>query len=611
MMWSLLGGAIARWLAVCAVLATVLVPTAGTASGPPKRVLILHSYGREFPPFSDISRWFRDELVRQSPGQVDVYEASLESARFSEGEHERPFVDYLLTLFSHRDLDLVVCIGGPASRFAQRRRSELFASTPMLFLGVNQKLVLGAGATSKDAVVPVRIDLPIIVENILRTVPETDKIAVVIGNSPLEKFWLSEMQREFAQFNDRVEFAWLNDLSFGQMRKRVSSLPPRSAILFAILYIDADGVPQDQGRALAILRDEANAPIFGAWEDEVGRGIVGGPVVSARELGRRAAGIAKRIFQGDTDIGEAAAVGPDTLAYDWRELRRWAISEKRLPSGSDIRFRSPAAWEQYRWQIVGAISLVLLQSLLITVLFFERARRRTAEMDSRKKESDLRVSYDQVRELAGRLINAQEDERTRIARELHDDVGQRVASLSIGLSSLKRRVSDSDETLRSELTQLQQQTTGLAEELRDLSHELHQGALEHVGLPEALRERCDQINGQSDTQVKLEVADGWTEVADDIKLCLYRVAQEALHNIAKHAQAKMGCVAIAHQNGQVVMRISDNGLGFATHGPAGQQGIGLLSMRERVRMLGGSFEVKSERNTGTIATVTIPTGGKH
>jgi signal transduction histidine kinase len=609
-MWSLLGGAIARWLAVCTVLATLLVPTIGSA-GTPKRVLLLHSFGREFPPFSDISRWFRDELVRQLPDQVDVYEASLESARFSEGEHERPFVDYLLTLFSHHDLDLVVCIGGPASRFAQRHRSELFASTPMLFLGVNQRLVLDAGATAKDAVVPVKVDLPIIVENILRTVPETDKIAVVIGNSPLEKYWLGEMQREFAQFSNRVEFSWFNNLSFGEMRQRVASLPPRSAVLFAILYVDADGVPQDEGRALAVLRDEANAPIFGAWEDEVGRGIVGGPVISARELGRRAAGIAKRIFQGDADIGEVTPVGPDTLAFDWRELRRWAISEKGLPSGSDIRFRPPTAWEQYRWQIVGAISLISFQSLLITVLCFERARRRAAEMDIRKKESELRVSYDQVSHLAGRLINAQEDERTRIARELHDDVGQRVASLSIGLSGLKRRVPDSDGSLKSELTQLQQQTTNLAEELRDLSHELHQGALEHVGLPEALRERCDQINGESDTQIKLEVADGWTEVADDIKLCLYRVAQEALHNIAKHAHAKVGSVAIAHQNGQVVMRISDNGLGFATRGPTGDQGIGLLSMRERVRMLGGSFEVTSAPNAGTIATATIPTGGKH
>jgi signal transduction histidine kinase len=89
------------------------------------------------------------------------------------------------------------------------------------------------------------------------------------------------------------------------------------------------------------------------------------------------------------------------------------------------------------------------------------------------------------------------------------------------------------------------------------------------------------------------------------------VAQAALQNIAEHAHAKMGSVAIAHQNGQVAMRVSDNGLGFATRFPTGQQGIGLLSMRERVRILGGSLEVKSVPNTGTIVTATIPTGGKH
>jgi two-component system sensor histidine kinase UhpB len=291
---------------------------------------------------------------------------------------------------------------------------------------------------------------------------------------------------------------------------------------------------------------------------------------------------------------------------DARQLRRWHISQSRIPAGSEVSFRELDLWEQYPWQIAGVSSLILFQFLLITALFFQRARRQAAEMA-------LRVSYEEVRQLAGRLINAQEEERSRIARELHDDVGQRVASLSIGLSGLRRRVADSDETVRSELSGLQLQTTGLAKDLRDLSHELHQGALEHAGLPDALRERCDQISRESSIQIKLEVADGWTEVADDIKLCLYRVAQEALHNIAKHAHAKMGCIAIAHQNGRVMMRISDNGLGFATQVPTGQQGIGLLSMRERVRVrvLGGSFEVKSAPNTGTIATVTIPTGGKH
>ena len=232
-------------------------------------------------------------------------------------------------------------------------------------------------------------------------------------------------------------------------------------------------------------------------------------------------------------------------------MQRWGISEAILPPNSDIRFRPPSDGILYRWYIVGAISLIVIQTLLIVSFLVQRARRRTAEIGIRKKEGELRASYNQVRQLAGRLIYAQEEERTRIARELHDDVGQRVASLSIGLSSLKGRVPKPDHTARSELAGLQQQVVGLAKDLRDLSHELHPGAIEHVGFLEALRGRCEEINRQPGLTVDVEVADGWPEVADDIELCLYRVAQEALRNITKHAQAKTARISLACRNGQV------------------------------------------------------------
>jgi signal transduction histidine kinase len=479
-------------------------------------------------------------------------------------------------------------------------------------VGADARRIPDAPAKENDTAVLLDLDLPAYLENILRLRPETTDIAVVVGNSPVERFWTSELRRDFRPLADRVNITWFNDLTFGEMLNRAATMPPRSAIFWFLLSEDAAGVPYSQDRALEAMRELATVPIFGMGDYELGRGIVGGPLMQTQALGQQAAAVALRILAGESP----GSIRPPKVLfgspkYDWRELQRWNISEGRLPAGSIVQFREPTVWEQYRWYAIGALSFIAFQAVLIAALFLQRTRRQVAEMDIREKESELRVSYEQVRQLAGRLINAQEDERARIARELHDDVGQRVASLSIGLSSLKRRVLDSDETVRSELSGLQLQTMGLAKDLRDLSHELHQGALEHVGLPDALRERCDQISRESDIQIKFEVADGWTEVADDIKLCLYRVAQEALHNIAKHAHAKMGRIAIAHQNGRVVMRISDNGVGFATHGPTGQQGIGLLSMRERVRMLGGSFEVKSAPNTGTIATVTLPTGGKH
>ncbi len=388
------------------------------------------------------------------------------------------------------------------------------------------------------------------------------------------------------------------------MLNEVSHLPKETIVILSIFLTDGSGQARATPEVAADLARASSAPVYSPVAGTIGKGVLGGYADDWEAQGAKVADIAFDILSGK-DLATIPHVNASLHMnrIDSRELRRWHISQSRIPAGSEVSFREVDLWEQYFWQIAGVFSLILFQSLLITALIFQRARRQAAEVA-------LRASYEEVRQLAGRLINAQEEERSRIARELHDDVGQRVASLSIGLSSLERRIADPDETVKSELSRLQLQTTGLAKDLRDLSHELHQGALEHVGLPDALRERCDQISRESDIQIKLEVADGWTEVADDIKLCLYRVAQEALHNIAKHAHAKMGCVAIAHRNDQAVMRISDNGLGFATHGPTGQQGIGLLSMRERVRMLGGSFEVKSAPNTGTIATVTIPTGVK-
>jgi signal transduction histidine kinase len=578
----------------------------------PRSVLLLHAFGHPFSPWSDMAGSFRAELVKKSSEPVDLFEVSLDTARIQSSQDEGPFIEYIRALLSGRKLDLIVPVGAPAAFFMQRHRQELFPATPMLIVGADARRIPDAAAKENDTAVLLDLDLPAYLENILRLRPETTDIAVVVGNSPVERFWTSELRSDFRPLANRVNITWFNDLTFGEMLNHAATMPPRSAIFWFLLSEDAAGVPYSQDRALEAMRELTTAPIFGMGDYELGRGIVGGPLMQTQALGQQAAAVALRILAGESP----GSIRPPKVLfgspkYDWRELQRWNISEGRLPAGSIVQFREPTVWEQYRWYAIGALSFIAFQAVLIAALFLQRTRRQAAEMNIRKKASELRVSYEQVRQLAGQLINAQEDERARIARELHDDVGQRVASLSIGLSSLKRRVPDSDETLRSELIRLQQQTTGLAKDLRDLSHELHQGALEHVGLPDALRERCEQISHESDIQIKLEVADGWTEVADDIKLCLYRVAQEALHNIAKHAHAKMGRIAIAHQNGRVVMRISDNGVGFATHGPTGQQGIGLLSMRERVRMLGGSFEVKSAPNTGTIATVTLPTGGKH
>jgi len=207
----------------------------------------------------------------------------------------------------------------------------------------------------------------------------------VSGSAPLDKFWLSEMQREFRPFLDRVRFTWLSDLPFEDVLSRAAVLPPRSAIFFATLIADAKGIPYDQQRALDRLHAVANSPIFGVADYHFPHGIVGGPMFSTLELGRRATGIALRMLNGEPPSTlRVQPLGVDVRMYDGRELKRWNISESLLPDGSEVRFRPPAMWDEYRTQIAVGIAVLLLQAAMITWLLIESYRRRQAEIRSRR-----------------------------------------------------------------------------------------------------------------------------------------------------------------------------------------------------------------------------------
>jgi signal transduction histidine kinase len=245
---------------------------------------------------------------------------------------------------------------------------------------------LGANTTA----VSVNLDLPGIIDNILHVLPRTKTIAVVIGNSPLEKFWLTELREELQPFTNRVQFTWLNELSFESMRNSLAALPPNSAIFYALLLVDAAGIPHEQERALEILHSEAIAPIFGVFDSQLGRGIFGGPLYPTQEVSRESVRLALRILDGESPSSlQPLSLGPAPPVYDWRELKRWNISESRLPSGSIVRFKEAGIWEQYRWYISGALAIIAIQAALIADLLLQHSRRRRSERDLRRNREQL------------------------------------------------------------------------------------------------------------------------------------------------------------------------------------------------------------------------------
>jgi PAS domain S-box-containing protein len=381
------------WKICCLGALLLLLTACGAAEAPPKQVLLLHSFGREFAPFNTFSETFRTELGQQLGDRVEFHDVALESARLEGEASEGPLVEYLTTLFAPHRLDLVVTIGGPAARFAQKYRQRLFAATPLLIAAVDQRHLQPLALTTNDAVVAVANDPLRVLDNLLQVLPQTTNVAVVLGSSPLEKFWAGELRRQLQPFTNRVAFTWLDDLSFAQLLKRVALLPPRSAIYYAFFSVDAEGVPCVEERALRRLHEAATAPMFGVHDTQLGRGIVGGPLLAIDELSRNAAKVAVRLLQGEPPASIQTPV--QTLGrptYDWRELRRWGIRETRLPAGSVMRFRQASLWEMHQGRIIAIIGLCLLEALIIALLVLNRVKRRRVEQLLREGEERLSLA---------------------------------------------------------------------------------------------------------------------------------------------------------------------------------------------------------------------------
>jgi signal transduction histidine kinase len=391
------------------IIAIIILCSIEPAAADLRRVLLLHSFGTDYSPWDETATSLRAELYKLSPDPIDLYEASVFTVRFEKPQEENPLVEYLRALFSEHKLDLMIAMGGPAENFAQRHRSSLFPSAPLLMTGVAEQRIDKAKLTANDATVGLALDLRQYIDNILRLRPDTKNIFVVIGNSSLEQYWLTYLRREYQTFTSRVNFTWSNDLSLTEVLSKAARLPPQTSIFYFLFTVDGQGVPHVQGQALAALRAVANAPIFGFGDYELGHGIVGGPLNPTDALGREAASVAVRILKNEapSDVntppmgfgailkGEAPSdintppMGFGAPEYDWRELKRWNISEALLPPNSIVRFREPTVWEQYRWPIMLIASALLLQSALIAGLLFEHRRRRNAEVLARRTMGEL------------------------------------------------------------------------------------------------------------------------------------------------------------------------------------------------------------------------------
>ena len=220
--------------------------------------------------------------------------------------------------------------------------------------------------------------------------------------------------------------------------------------------------------------------------------------------------------------------------------------------------------------------------------------------------TDRKTSEESLHALTGRLITAQEEERARIARELHDDFSQRLALLGIGLGQLWKKLSPNEVEQRENVQEMLRGTKEMSSDLHSLSHQLHSSKLEHVGLVPALHGLCKEISEKYKIEVHFSESEGAVDVPKDVALCMFRVAQESLVNIVKHSGAREAQVQLSANAIGISLRISDHGRGFDPAMKTPAAGIGLIGMSERLRLVGGRLLVKSETGRGTEILAEAP-----
>ena len=840
-------------------LAIVLSPAAARAQRArnAKGILVLYWYNKDFPANVIFDQSFQATLQSASGGAIEYYPEYFETDRFPGESYELLLRDHLRQKYADRTVDVIVAAGDPPLEFLLKYRKDLFPHTPIVFASAKvpaaEVLAAGPGMTGFIILGAYRETLDLA----LKLHPDTENVFVVSGTLAHDKKYEELCRERLKDYDSGVAINYLTDLAPKELAAKVRSLPKRSVVFYIWqqVYDEAGGLLETKD-ILTLVTASATAPVYGLSSWQVGKGIVGGQVLTLEARGTKAAEIALRIVNGARAQDIAVQMAPLVPMFDWRELKRWGISARSLPPDSVVRFRVPTFWEQYRWYVLTVLGVMLIQSTLIVVLVINRSLRKRAEIEikrfaslaaaqhqrlndvvahapgivwealtqpdghpgkatfvseyaekmlgysvkewlatpgflqsithpedrektaavfeggkegrvqfrlttrdgrqlwaeahltciydeagrviglrgimldiSKRKQAEAallaaqesltiaveaaqlgtwdldltndfsghrNLRHDQIfgydtpqtnwgreiarrhiveddlevfdaafararvsgelkfdarvrwpdgsihwmaargrfysdksgqptrgagvnfditermeaqqalMDLSGKLIRAREDEGARIARELHDDISQRIALISIELDLLSQNPPPAQAEFHQTAQGILKQTLELMTEIHRLSHDLHPSKLIHLGVGAALKSLCAELSQVYGLSLEFRAIDLPPDLPQDLSLCLYRIVQESLNNVIKHSGARNAQVELRGTGSEIRLRIADSGSGFDIESTTNRKGIGLIGMRERLRLVGGTFSIDSRLSQGTRIEVRVP-----
>jgi len=573
-----------------------------------KRVLILYSLDKGLPAHDLTEQGIRAAFLSNSYFDVQLYTEYLDEGRFSSPRHASAVADYLRRKYAGMHIAAIISVLPHAADFLLAERRTLFPEVPIIASEVSRSYAdnLEHSPARRFMTGTVMGDnIPVMMDVALRMRPGTKRVALVAGTTPNDIYGEQLFREGLRPYLGKLELIDLTKLSMEETLSRVGSLPQDTIILYSLINTDGAGKSFVPREALSLIARAANVPVFGLAESYLGYGIVGGRLVSLEQNGREAAALALRIMRGESPAaipfgGEQAYVN----LYDWRELKRWGIPETAVPAGGVVLYRDPSLWEEQRSGIVGVLFLIITEGILIFGLAINLRKRRKAEQFLREREKD-------IRRLSVRLIRTQEEELLRLSRELHDDLTQRLAGLAIDAGILEKQLMAVQDPAFEQLRSMKIKLIDVSEDVHNISRQLHPSILDDMGLVEAIKSESASFSRRTGIFLSFEPHNLPDSIPNEIALCLYRVIQEGLRNIEKHAEATEAHISLKGLSGGLSLSIQDRGIGFDNKTVRKKAGLGLSGMRERVRLINGTISIKAEPGKGTGIEIFIPLGEKH
>ncbi len=577
--------------AVLAALVVGVAPANAQVSraAPERAVLVLESAEPLRPAGLAMLGSLRKALNEFEPAPV-VYVEAPDLIRFRGDAQATVFKDYLVRRYAGRRIDVIVAVGDPMTDLLLSWESTPWPRVPIVAAMVAPAVVARARAHVNLTGLSSDFDIGRTLDAAVALFPGTRRVAIVSGGDP----YVGAMEQALSARRTTLGVIRVIDLSMAETRRRVATLGSDTVVMYGGIFMDGTGRPHTPLAALDDLATAANRPILVYAETFLGHGVVGGVVMDFEKVGLELARVTSRLLDGKSagSIPIAApAVGRPV--FDARQLARWHIDVARLPAGSEVRFRVPTLWETHRRAVITTAIVIATQALLILALTLEGRRRRRAQRE--------------LRALGAQLVSAQEDERSRVARELHDDVSQRVTLLSLQTMALARAGRSDAEASREQAMGIAESFQAISSSLHRIAYELHPAVLDQLGLVAALRLVTHELSERHGVQVHLDVTNWPDDVPREVSLAFYRVTQEALRNVVRHSGAGEAWVMLTGTPPELSLCIHDEGVGFSSSRPGPQ--LGLVGMKERVRQVGGLLTVVSAPGQGATVRAAVPRQG--